>query len=129
MGKRLKRRSWSDEEKREICQQAKAPGISVARLARRYALNGNRIHNWLKDERFAPEPDDGCAGDESDAFLEVDLTDFAPAVPNAAHTLPALGVPVSAMRIDLTLSDGRRILIDGPMALSAIVNLVEGLAS
>ena len=42
MGSR-KRRSWSDEEKRSICHQTTAPGVSVAQVARRYAMNGNQI--------------------------------------------------------------------------------------
>ncbi|MBO6892278.1 MAG: transposase, partial [Roseibium sp.] len=53
MSKRRKRRSWSDEEKREICAQAVLPGASVAQVARRYSANANMIHNWLKDRRFA----------------------------------------------------------------------------
>ena len=52
MGKRRKRRSWSDDEKREICQQTTVPGVSVAQVARRYSMNANMIHTWLKDPRF-----------------------------------------------------------------------------
>ncbi|MEO0612476.1 MAG: transposase [Pseudomonadota bacterium] len=129
MGTRRKRRNWSDDEKREICQQTMVPGVSVAQVARRYATNANQIHNWLKDERFAPEPDEGFDDDEGDAFLEVDLTQYSPPVPGAVPTAPPLGGPISATRIDLTLSDGRRVLIEGPMALSAIVSLVEGLST
>lgn len=33
-----KKRLWSDDEKRSICFQARAPRGSVARVARRYAL-------------------------------------------------------------------------------------------
>ena len=54
MGKRRKRRSWSDDEKREICQQTTVPVVSVAQVARRFAMNANMIHTWLKDPRFAP---------------------------------------------------------------------------
>ena len=54
MSKRRKRRSWSDDEKREICEQTVPRGVSVAQVARRYAMNANMIHNWLKDPRFAP---------------------------------------------------------------------------
>ena len=55
MGKRRKRRTWSDDEKREICVQTAASGVSVAQVARRYALNANLVHNWLKDPRFTPD--------------------------------------------------------------------------
>ena len=33
------RRSWSDEEKRSICLQTLVPGVSVAQVALRYAMN------------------------------------------------------------------------------------------
>lgn len=64
MGKRRKRRTWSDDEKREIGQQTTASGVSVARVARPYALNANMIHTWLKDPRFAPlyRPSGICSG-------------------------------------------------------------------
>ncbi len=39
-GKR-KKRFWSDEEKQSICQQASTSGVSVAQVARRYAMNAN----------------------------------------------------------------------------------------
>lgn len=70
MGKRRKRRSWPDDEKREICQQTTVPGVSVAQVARRYAMNANMIHTWLKDPRFAPvaeEPSDDAV------FLPVEI--------------------------------------------------------
>ena len=123
---RRKRRSWSDDEKREICQQTMVPGVSIAQVARRYATNANQIHNWLKDERFAPE----AATEPESSFVELDMTahvERASAYP--APAAPTLGGPVTATRVDLTLSDGRRILIEGPMALSAIVGLVEGLGA
>ena len=67
-----KKRFWSDDEKRSICAQTTVPGVSVAQVARRYAMNANLIHNWLKDPRFAPEaeiaePD--CRG----VFLPVEI--------------------------------------------------------
>ena len=41
-------------EKRSICRETRAPGVSVAQVARRHALNANLIFKWLKDRRFAP---------------------------------------------------------------------------
>ena len=56
MARRTKR-LWTVEEKRSICLQTTAPGVSVAQVARRYALNANLIFKWLRDPRFAPDPD------------------------------------------------------------------------
>ena len=55
MARRTKR-LWTDEEKRSICLQTTAPGVSVARVAQLYAMNANLIFKWLRDPRYAPEP-------------------------------------------------------------------------
>ena len=52
--KGLKKRVWSEDEKRTICAQTLTPGVSVAQVARRYSMNANLIFKWLKDPRFAP---------------------------------------------------------------------------
>jgi transposase len=54
MPRRRRYRRWDAEEKRSICLQARAPGVSVAQVARRHALNANLIFKWLKDPRLAP---------------------------------------------------------------------------
>jgi transposase len=41
-------------------------------------------------------------------------------------TLPMTD-PVSAQRVEITLSDGRRMLVDGSTALSSVLALVEGM--
>ena len=119
-----KKRFWSDGEKRSICAQTTVPGVSVAQVARRYAMNANLIHNWLKDPRFAPEADIAeadCHGD----FLPVEIEGLV-SVPTINDESGADAV-VSAQRVDITLSDGRRILVEGPTALSGVLALVEGL--
>ena len=70
-----KKRFWSDDEKRSICTQTTVPGVSVAQVARRYAMNANLIHNWLKDPRFAPEPDINAVVDTGTDFLPIEIAD------------------------------------------------------
>ena len=120
-----KKRFWSDDEKRSICAQTTVRGVSVAQVARRYAMNANLIHNWLKDPRFAPKSDINAVVDTDTGFLPVEITG-AVAVPFVDEA-PRLDVAVSADRVDITLSDGRRILVEGPTALSGVLALVEGL--
>lgn len=120
-----KKRFWSDDEKRSICGQTTVPGVSVAQVARRYAMNANLIHNWLKDSRFAPEADINAVVDAGTGFLPVEIADTV-AVPVVAEA-PQPNAAVSAERVDITLSDGRRILVEGSTALSGVVTLVEGL--
>ncbi|WP_299593492.1 transposase [uncultured Tateyamaria sp.] len=126
MGKRRKRRSWSDDEKREICQQTTVPGVSVAQVARRYAMNANMIHTWLKDPRFAPEAE---VPELEATFLPVEIEVDVDREPSPIDVpIPPRSGHLSASRVDITLSDGRRILVEGPTALSAVVSLVQGLA-
>lgn len=72
-----KKRFWSDEEKVSICLQTKAPGVSVAQVARRYAMNANLIHKWLRDPRFAP---DGVVAAETEVaeFHPIEIEGVAP---------------------------------------------------
>jgi transposase len=126
-----KKRVWSDDGKRSICVQTTTAGVSVAQVARRYSMNANLIFKWLRDPRFAPDleedaaqPDDGVM-----AFLPVEASD--PSLDGFTQTgsgaPPPSGAAISAHRVDITLSDGRRILVEGPTTLSAVLGLVQGL--
>jgi transposase len=122
-----KKRFCSDDEKREICDQATALDVSVAQGARRYAVNANLIHKWLKDRRFVSEV--GLVEDVLDvkAFLPVEIdavvsSDEATIITTSPATA---NTTLSASRVDIMLSDGRRILIEGPTSLLAVVGLVQ----
>ena len=69
MPRRRRYRRWSAEEKRSICRETRAPGVSVAQVARRHALNANLIFKWLKDGRFAPAD----AVEATPVFLPVEI--------------------------------------------------------
>ena len=124
-----KKRFWSDEEKVSICGQTRASGVSVAQVARRYAMNANLIHKWLRDPRFSPDGTDEDGAAESVTFLPVEIEGAAssPTMPDLPMPAPTVDAPFSAHRVDITLSDGRRILVEGSTALSAVLALVEGL--
>jgi transposase len=36
------KRFWSEEQKRSICVQTRTPGVSVAQVARRYAMSSEK---------------------------------------------------------------------------------------
>ena len=117
MGKRRKRRFWSDEEKVEICRQTAVPGVSVSRIARRYDVNANQVFNWLKDPRFKPAspPPDAAAP----VFLPVEV------VPDAEPEL-SRGVDREGT-IEVLLSNGRRLRLSGAFDLDIVVRLARRL--
>ena len=132
--KGLKKRVWSDDEKCTICAQTLTPGVSVAQVARRYSMNANLIFKWLTDSRFAPVVIGPSAVDASleSVFLPVEIDAppmeaANPAPPHDAEDNPCS--VVSAQRVDITLSDGRRVLVEGPTALSSVVGLIHGLTA
>jgi transposase len=48
---RRTKRLWTDAEKRSICFQTTAPGVSVAQVARRYAVSANLIFKWSSEKQ------------------------------------------------------------------------------
>ena len=124
------KRFWPDDEKRSICAQTRAPGVSVAQVALRDAMSANLFHKWLRDPRFSPDVEDVPPQDQGGTFLpiEVALSKQMPLQSDVQFSTTALAGPMSARRVDITLSDGRRILVEGTTALSAVLALVKGLA-
>ena len=80
---RISRQRWSDAFKKRIVAEASQPGETVARIARRYDLDGRRVSNWMK--KFGSEvalvpvevtPDDGNSpmlAPPPSTCIEVDL--------------------------------------------------------
>ena len=109
-----KKRFWSGDENHSICAQARVAGVSLTQVVRCYSMNANLIRKWLRDPRFA--------ADFSDDALEIDGVASSP-----ASALPwALEAPLSAQRVDISLSDGRRMLVEGTTALPAVLALLKG---
>ncbi len=125
MGMPRKHRLWTDEEKRSICLQTRAPGVSVAQVARRYAMNASLIFKWLKDPRYVP--DDTVS--DVPVFLPVEIgpeNSFAAPINN--------DVPVAACvghrgRVEIILPGGVRLKVEGGFDGSELACLVKGLVS
>lgn len=45
-----RRRQWTREEKRRIVELVRAPGASVARVARMNGINANLVYTWLHQQ-------------------------------------------------------------------------------
>ena len=120
MARRTKR-LWTDEEKRSICLQTTAPGVSVARVAQRYAMNANLIFKWLRDPRYArdlpAEPDAAC-------FFPVEIVDR----PTHDDSGTAAGRVPAAGTIEIDIAGGHRLRISGAYDPEALARLIRGLS-
>jgi transposase len=121
MARRTKR-LWTVGEKRSICLQTTAPGVSVAHVARRYALNANVVFKWLRDPRFAPDPGAALAADR--CFLPVEIVEDVQSEsgPSAADVRD----PGSLIEIDV--AGGHRMRISGRYDPEALARLIRGLS-
>jgi len=119
MPRRRRYRRWSAEEKRSICLETRAPGVSVAQVARRHALNANLIFKWLKDRRFAPAD----AVEAAPVFLPVEI--HGGEVPAARMVSPAQGVHG---RIEIVLATAHRLIVEGPFDAGSLARLLSVLA-
>ena len=119
MLRRRRYRRWSAEEKRSICRETRAPGVSVAQVARRHALNANLIFKWLKDRRFAPAD----AVEAAPVFLPVEI--HGGDAPSARMAPPAHG---AQGRVEIVLATAHRLIVEGPFDADALTRLLSVLA-
>jgi len=129
MGRLMARRTkrlWTDEEKRSICFQTTAPGVSVAQVARRYAMNANMVFKWLRDPRYAPEAELVVEASATDVacFLPVEIVDQPRkgGIPPATDPTPAAGT------IEIDIAGGHRLRIDGAYDPEVLARLIRGLS-
>jgi len=115
---RRTKRLWTDEEKRSICFQTTAPGVSVAQVARRYAINANLIFKWLRDPRYAPDAAPAPGSSEGSRFLPVEIVEGARMAPTTA---------AAENRIEIDLAGGHRLRISGSYDPDALARLIRGL--
>lgn len=121
-----KKRFWSDEEKISICMQTCAAGVSVARVARRYAMNANLIHKWLRDPQYAPDLEvvEEQAGGTT-CFLPVEIIDQ----PRTEDTVPAPDAQHAHSAIEIDIAGGHRLRIIGSYDPEALARLIRGLSA
>ncbi len=120
MAVKQKKRRWPDDEKRSICFQTTAQGVSVAQVARRYAMNANLIFKWLRDERYTPVVDVAPEAD-GPVFLPVEI--------EASANLDPTVITTPRSRIEIELSSGHRITAEGASDVDVLARLLRVLSS
>jgi len=120
MAVKQKKRRWPDDEKRSICFQTTAQGVSVAQVARRYAMNANLIFKWLRDKRYAPSRD-AAAEEAEPVFLPIEV--------EAASSPPPVVATIPAGRIEIEFPSGCRVSAEGGFDVDVLARLLKGLSS
>ena len=116
---RRTKRLWTDEEKRSICFQTTTPGVSVAQVARRYAVNANMVFKWLRDPRYAP----GASSADAPTFLPVEIVGRV----RNDDLAPTTGPESAAGTIEIEVAGGHRMRVTGGYDPEALAQLILGL--
>jgi len=122
-GKRV-RRNWADDEKITIVEQTRVAGVSVAQVARRYAVNANLIHKWLKNPAFNRSLD----STDAPVFLPLEISSTEPPCAVIEHeaSKPSC-MYADALQVSITTPSGVRLDIGDCRNVDLICQLVRGL--
>lgn len=116
---RRTRRLWTGDEKRSICLQTTAPGVSVAQVALRYTVNANLIFKWLRDPKYRPKPGAGSE-DVGLRFLPVMI------IKETSLTRP---MSAANNHIEINLAGGHPMRISGSYDPEVLARLIRGLTA
>jgi transposase len=127
-----RRRTRSLDERKRIVEEARAPGVSVAAVARRHGLNANLIFKWIRrsregwrDRRREPAkekpvvaalPERGGSAFVPVKLLELDAASAPP--PSDVAAKPARQTRRGAMEI--SLPNGAKVSLDAEVDAEAL---------
>jgi transposase len=130
-----RRRTRTLDERKRIVEEALAPGVSVAAVARRHGLNANLIFKWIRrsregwrDRRRGPAKERSGAVVASEtigpAFVPVKLLELSAGSPPAADVVakPAREARRSARRgaMEISLPNGAKVSLDADVDAEAL---------
>ena len=120
---RRRRRRWSEAQKRQIVAETHEPGVSVPMVAQRYNLNANQVFRWRRlfrepahtagTGRFVPVVVGAATGPEVGAATMHPPSDD-----------PVAEGPSVTGRMEIVLSDDRRVIVDGAVDGSALARVI-----
>jgi transposase len=139
-----RRRTRSLEERKRIVEEALAPGVSVAAVARRHGLNANLVFKWIRrsregwlDRRREPAKDRpvvvGPSERDGPAFVPVKLLELDTAVtaprPSDVIAKPARQTRRSARRgaMEISLPNGAKVSLDADVDAEALRRVLSAL--
>ena len=111
------RRTFSEEEKHRIIEEASQPGVTLSQVARRYGIDRRVLFRWKEALRPTPPKAEPAAA----VFAPVQVMDAAPAAESP------IDAPTPGIEIELV--GGRRVRFErdaDPEAVHRLVTLLEG---
>jgi transposase len=137
------RRTRSLDERKRIVEEAVAPGVSVAAVARRHGLNANLIFKWIRrsregwrDRRREPAKEKAVVAAPPErggsAFVPVKLLELdAPSAPPRSDVVakPARQTRRGARRgaMEISLPNGAKVSLDAEVDAEALRRVLSAL--
>lgn len=126
MGRRVAPRQFRTiEQKARIVAETRAPGVSVAEVARRYEVNANQVFAWrrLADQGLLrPSGSEGAV-----QLLPVKVSGARQGRVRERGPSPSSSRTGAEGRIEITLADGVRVAICGPVTSERIAQVLTAL--
>jgi transposase len=138
-----RRRTRSLDERKRIVEEALAPGVSVAAVARRHGLNANLVFKWIRRSREGWRDRRGEPGKEkpvvvapperrAPAFVPVKLLELdAAAAPRPSDVIakPARQTRRGAGRgaMEISLPNGAKVSLDAEVDAEALRRVLSAL--
>ena len=111
---RLKRRSWTGDEKRRIVEESLEPGVSIAKVARRYNLNANQLCTWRRQQGVST-----TTLHNSGSILPVIL--------NPDTLSSTEDSPGASGQMEIVLAEGDRIIVWSDFEVAALSRAIKAL--
>ena len=113
---RHKCRSWTGDEKRRIVEESLEPGVSIAKVARRYNLNANQLCTWRRQQGVST-----ITLHNSGSILPVTL--------NPETLSSTEDSPGASGQMEIVLAEGDRIIVWPDFEVAALSRAIKALRS
>jgi transposase len=114
-----RRRRWSEAEKLRIVEESDAGRRQVSATARRHGISRTLLMSWRRAR------DEGRLGDEGPVtFTPLVMAPEPPAAPSAVAAKPRQR---GGGRIEIALSNGRRLIVGPDVDAAAVARLADAL--
>ncbi len=110
-----RRRTWSKDEKRRIVAESRAPGASVAIVARRHGINANLLFTWRRQL--------GASSTETR-----EAANIVPVVVASESLLADSPVSGASGRIEIVLAAGERVIVGADVEAAALATVIRVLS-